>query len=195
MSGIRNSLTIAEKISVQLSHIASNFLAVNQGTNIAERTNVKGNSNAKKSLASIHSRGQQLSSVLTRDGNNLHSTKEFSAINQKIRQVSLAKENKSREIRELEQLEAAYFSIHRQEHRYYQELIDNHSGSKYLHHFIELDQQADHLHQIERQRLEDMAERLVDEEVALRIKKDTLFNERKQLFSDLEEAEGTNSWV
>lgn len=115
-------------------------------------------------------------------------------INQKIRQVSLAQELKSREIRELEDLEADYFSIHQQEQRYYQELIGNNSGSKYVNHFIELDEEANHLHQIERQRLEDIAERLVDEEVALRIKEDDLYNERKQLFSDPGETEGSNSW-
>lgn len=110
-------------------------------------------------------------------------------INQQIRQINIEQEDKRREIRELEELEADYFSIHQQEQRYYQELIGNNQGSRYTNHFMELDDEANRLHQYERQRLEDIAERLVSEEVQLRDKEEALYTERVQLFSDREEAE------
>lgn len=110
-------------------------------------------------------------------------------INQQIRQINIEQEDKRREIRELEDLEANYFSIHQQEQRYYQELIGNNQGSRYTNHFMELDDEANRLHQYERQRLEDIAERLVSEEVQLRDKEEALYTERVQLFSDREEAE------
>ncbi|MBO0445710.1 MULTISPECIES: DUF3958 family protein [Enterococcus] len=110
-------------------------------------------------------------------------------INQQIRQINIEQEDKRREIRELEDLEANYFSIHQQEQRYYQELIGNNQGSRYTNHFMELDDEANRLHQYERQRLEDIAERLVNEEVQLRDKEEALYTERVQLFSDREEAE------
>lgn len=110
-------------------------------------------------------------------------------INQQIRQINIEQEDKRREIRELEDLEANYFSIHQQEQHYYQELIGNNQGSRYTNHFMELDDEANRLHQYERQRLEDIAERLVNEEVQLRDKEEALYTERVQLFSDREEAE------
>lgn len=110
-------------------------------------------------------------------------------INQQLKQVSIDQEDKRREIRELEDLEADYFSIHRQEQRYYQELIGNNQGSRYTSHFMELDDEANRLHQYERQRLEDIAERLVSEEVQLRDKEEELYNERMQLFSEGNEVE------
>lgn len=110
-------------------------------------------------------------------------------INQQIRQVSIDQEDKRREIRELEDLEADYFSIHQQEQRYYQDLIGNNQGSRYMSHFMELDDEANRLHQYERQRLEDVAERLVSEEVRLRDKEEDLYAERTQLFSAEKEAE------
>ena len=108
-------------------------------------------------------------------------------INQQLRQVGIDQEEKRREIRELEELEADYFSIHQQEQRYYQELIGNNQGSRLVGHFIELDEEANRLHQYERQRLEDMAEHLVNEEVQLRDKEDKLYAERMQLFSEEQE--------
>lgn len=110
-------------------------------------------------------------------------------INQQLRQVGIDQEEKRREIRELEELEADYFSIHQQEQRYYQELIGNNQGSRLVGHFIELDEEANSLHQYERQRLEDMAEHLVNEEVQLRDKEDELYAERMQLFSGEQETE------
>ena len=110
-------------------------------------------------------------------------------INQQIRRINIEQEDKRREIRELEDLEANYFSIHQQEQRYYQELIGNNQGSRYTNHFMELDDEANRFHQYERQRLEDIAERLVSEEVQLRDKEEALYTERVQLFSDREEAE------
>ncbi len=110
-------------------------------------------------------------------------------INQQLRQVSIDQEEKRREIRELEELEADYFSIHQQEQRYYQDLIGNNQGSRLVGHFIELDEEANRLHQYERQRLEDMAEHLVNEEVQLRDKEDKLYAERMQLFSEEQETE------
>ncbi|WP_348920439.1 DUF3958 family protein [Enterococcus rotai] len=110
-------------------------------------------------------------------------------INQQLRQVGIDQEEKRREIRELEELEADYFSIHQQEQRYYQELISNNQGSRLVGHFIELDEEANRLHQYERQRLEDMAEHLVNEEVQLRDKEDELYAERMQLFSEEQETE------
>ncbi|MGX7246041.1 DUF3958 family protein [Enterococcus quebecensis] len=108
-------------------------------------------------------------------------------INQQLRQVAMEQENICREIRELEELEADYFSIHQQEQRYYQELIENNQGSRYISHFIELDEEAKSFHQYERQRLEDIAERLVKEEFNLRNKEEALYIERKQLFVDEEQ--------
>ncbi|WP_086444785.1 DUF3958 family protein [Candidatus Enterococcus lemimoniae] len=110
-------------------------------------------------------------------------------INQQLRQVSIDQEEKRREIRELEELEADYFSIHQQEQRYYQDLIGNNQGSRLVGHFIKLDEEANRLHQYERQRLEDMAEHLVNEEVQLRDKEDKLYAERMQLFSEEQETE------
>lgn len=110
-------------------------------------------------------------------------------INQQLRQVSIDQEEKRREIRELEELEADYFSIHQQEQRYYQDLIGNNQGSRLVGHFIELDEEANRLHQYERQRLEEMAEHLVNEEVQLRDKEDELYAERMQLFSEEQETE------
>ncbi|ALS00080.1 hypothetical protein ATZ33_01370 [Enterococcus silesiacus] len=110
-------------------------------------------------------------------------------INQQLRQVSIDQEDKRREIQELEDLEADYFSIHQQEQRYYQDLIGNNQGSRYTSHFMELDDEANRLHQYERQRLEDIAERLVSEEVQLRDKEEELYTERMQLFSEGNEAE------
>lgn len=110
-------------------------------------------------------------------------------INQQLRQVSIDQEDKRREIRELEDLEADYFSIHQQEQRYYQDLIGNNQGSRYTGHFMELDDEANRLHQYERQRLEDIAERLVNEEVQLRDKEEELYAERTQLFAEGDEAE------
>ncbi|MEI5991710.1 hypothetical protein A5881_003247 [Enterococcus termitis] len=110
-------------------------------------------------------------------------------INQQLRQVSIDQEDKRREIRELEDLEADYFSIHQQEQRYYQDLIGNNQGSRYTGHFMELDDEANRLHQYERQRLEDIAERLVNEEVHLRDKEEELYAERTQLFAEGDEAE------
>ncbi|MGX7149475.1 DUF3958 family protein [Enterococcus ureasiticus] len=104
-------------------------------------------------------------------------------INQQLQQVNLDQEEKCREIRELEDLEADYFSIHQQEQRYYQDLIGNNQGSRYSSHFMDLDDEANRLHQYERQRLEDIAERLVGEEVQLRDKEEELYAERTQLFS------------
>ncbi|MFD1899142.1 TIGR04197 family type VII secretion effector [Enterococcus termitis] len=87
MSGINSSLTVAGGVSAQLSQTASGFSSVNQAVSKAERTTVSGNTNAKNSLASIHSRGQRLSNAIARDGNNIHSVaKEFSSIDQKIKQ-------------------------------------------------------------------------------------------------------------
>ncbi|OJG90996.1 hypothetical protein RV15_GL000992 [Enterococcus silesiacus] len=86
-------------------------------------------------------------------------------------------------------MEADYFSIHQQEQRYYQDLIGNNQGSRYTSHFMELDDEANRLHQYERQRLEDIAERLVSEEVQLRDKEEELYTERMQLFSEGNEAE------
>ncbi|WP_207696177.1 hypothetical protein DOK67_0002093 [Enterococcus sp. DIV0212c] len=110
-------------------------------------------------------------------------------INQQLVQVNLEQEEKCHEIRELEDLEADYFSIHQQEQRYYQELIGNNQGSQYMSHFIELDEEAHRLHQYERQRLEDIAERLVNEEVQLKKQEDKLYVERKLLFSNVETVE------
>ncbi|MGX7263850.1 DUF3958 family protein [Enterococcus crotali] len=110
-------------------------------------------------------------------------------INQQLRQVSIDQEDKRREIRELEDLEADYFSIHQQEQRYYQDLIGNNQGSRYTGHFMELDDEANRLHQYERQRLEDIAERLVNEEVQLRDKEEELYAERSLLFAEGDEAE------
>lgn len=110
-------------------------------------------------------------------------------INQELRQVSIDQEDKRREIRELEDLESDYFSIHQQEQRYYQDLIGNNQGSRYTGHFMELDDEANRLHQYERQRLEDIAERLVSEEVQLRDKEEELYAERSQLFAEGDEAE------
>ncbi|ALS37619.1 uncharacterized protein YjiS (DUF1127 family) [Enterococcus rotai] len=110
-------------------------------------------------------------------------------INQQLRQVGIDQEEKRREIRELEELEADYFSIHQQEQRYYQDLIGNNQGSRLVGHFIELDEEANRLHQYERQRLEEMAEHLVNEEVQLRDKEDELYAERMQLFSGEQETE------
>lgn len=110
-------------------------------------------------------------------------------INQQLRQVGIDQEEKRREIRELEELEADYFSIHQQEQRYYQDLIGNNQGSRLVGHFIELDEEANRLHQYERQRLEEMAEHLVNEEVQLRDKEDELYAERMQLFSEEQETE------
>lgn len=86
-------------------------------------------------------------------------------------------------------MEADYFSIHQQEQRYYQDLIGNNQGSRLVGHFIELDEEANRLHQYERQRLEEMAEHLVNEEVQLRDKEDELYAERMQLFSGEQETE------
>ncbi|EOL46459.1 DUF3958 family protein [Enterococcus caccae] len=105
-------------------------------------------------------------------------------INQRLQQISIDQEEKRQEICELEELEADYFSIHYQEQRYYQELIGNNQGSQFIDYFMELDDQANRLHQYERQRLEDIAERLVDEEVQLRDRKEALFLERTRLFAD-----------
>ena len=110
-------------------------------------------------------------------------------INQQLRQVGIDQEEKRREIRELEELEADYFSIHQQEQRYYQDLIGNNQGSRLVGHFIELDEEANRLHQYERQRLEEIAEHLVNEEVQLRDKEDELYAERMQLFSGEQETE------
>ncbi|WP_086312349.1 hypothetical protein A5821_000096 [Enterococcus sp. 7F3_DIV0205] len=110
-------------------------------------------------------------------------------INQQLRKVSIDQEDKRREIRELEDLESDYFSIHQQEQRYYQDLIGNNQGSRYTGHFMELDNEANRLHQYERQRLEDIAERLVSEEVQLRDKEEELYAERTQLFAEGDEAE------
>ncbi|WP_430601970.1 hypothetical protein IGJ02_002150 [Enterococcus sp. DIV0724b] len=110
-------------------------------------------------------------------------------INQQLRQVNLEQEEKCREIQELEELEADYFSIHQQEQQYYQALIFNNEGSQYTGHFIKLDDEANRIHQYERQRLEDIAERLVSEEVQLRDKEEELYIQRAQLFSDIERVE------
>lgn len=110
-------------------------------------------------------------------------------INQQLRQVSVEQDEKRREISELEELEADYFSIHQQEQRYYQDLIGNNQGSQYVSHFMELDEEANRIHQYERQRLEDTAERLVSEEVQLRDREEELYTERTQLFSDVKDTE------
>jgi uncharacterized protein YjiS (DUF1127 family) len=104
-------------------------------------------------------------------------------INQQLQQVSIEQEEKRQEIRELEDLEADYFSIHYQEQRYFQELIGNNQGSRYTGHFMELDEEANRLHQYERQRLEDIAESLVNEEVQLHRLEEDLYYERQKLFS------------
>lgn len=86
MSGIKSSVTVAGGISAQFSQVASGFSSVNEAVSKAERTTVSGNSNAKNSLVSIHSRGQRVSNAIARDGNNIHSVaKEFSEIDQKIK--------------------------------------------------------------------------------------------------------------
>lgn len=111
-------------------------------------------------------------------------------INQQLQQINLEQDDKSREIRELEELEADYFSIHHQEQRYYQELIGNNQGSHYIGQFMELEEEANRLHQYDRQRLEEIAERLVSEEVQLQNKEEELYHARKQLF--VEEVEDTS---
>lgn len=110
-------------------------------------------------------------------------------INQQLRQVGIDQDENRRKIRELEDLEADYFSIHQQEQRYYQELIGNNQGSQLISHFMVLDEEANQLHQYDRQRLEDTAEYLVSKEVRLRDLEEELYIERKQLFSNAEEAE------
>ncbi|MBO0469690.1 DUF3958 family protein [Enterococcus sp. DIV0242_7C1] len=110
-------------------------------------------------------------------------------INQQLRQVSIDQEDKRQEIRELEDLEADYFSIHHQEQRYFQDLIGNNQGSRDIGHFMELDEEANRLHQYERQRLEDIAERLVDEEVQLRRLEEDLYDERQKLFASENDSE------
>lgn len=86
MSGIKSSVTVAGDVSAQFSQAASGFSSVNEAVSRAERTTVSGNNNAKNSLTSIHSRGQRVSNVIARDGNNIHSVaKEFSEIDQKIK--------------------------------------------------------------------------------------------------------------
>lgn len=110
-------------------------------------------------------------------------------INQQLRQVRIDQDENRRKIRELEDLEADYFLIHQQEQRYYQELIGNNRGSQLISHFMVLDEEANHLHQYDRQRLEDMAEYLVSKEVRLRDLEEELYIERKQLFSNTEEVE------
>ncbi|GGC77909.1 DUF3958 family protein [Enterococcus wangshanyuanii] len=110
-------------------------------------------------------------------------------INQELRQVSIDQEDKRQEIRELEDLEADYFSIHHQEQRYFQDLIGNNQGSRDIGHFMELDEEANRLHQYERQRLEDIAERLVDEEVQLRRLEEELYDERQKLFASENDGE------
>ncbi|MGM0217949.1 DUF3958 family protein [Enterococcus sp. AZ126] len=111
-------------------------------------------------------------------------------INQQLQQINHEQDDKSREIRELEELEADYFSIHHQEQRYYQELIGNNQGSHYVGQFMELEEEANRLHQYDRQRLEEIAERLVSEEVQLQNKEEELYHARKQLF--VEEVEDTS---
>lgn len=86
MSGIKSSVTVAGDVSAQFSQAASGFSSVNEAVSRAERTTISGNNNAKNSLTSIHSRGQRVSNVIARDGNNIHSVaKEFSEIDQKIK--------------------------------------------------------------------------------------------------------------
>lgn len=83
--GINSSLSIAGGVSAQMSKAASGLSSVNAVTSVAERTSVSGNTNAKNSLTSVHSRGQRLSNAIARDGNNIHSVaKEFAEIDQKI---------------------------------------------------------------------------------------------------------------
>lgn len=55
---------------------------------------------------------------------------------------------------------------------------------------MELEEEANRLHQYDRQRLEEIAERLVSEEVQLQNKEEELYHGRKQLF--VEEVEDTS---
>lgn len=69
-----------------MSRAASGLLSVNAPTSLADRTSVSGNTNAKNSLTSVNSRGQRLSNIITRDGDNIHLVaKEFAAIDQKVK--------------------------------------------------------------------------------------------------------------
>ncbi|MTD38329.1 TIGR04197 family type VII secretion effector [Erwinia sp. CPCC 100877] len=82
---INSSLSVAGGVSAQMNKAASGLSSVAAAATTANRTSVSGNTNAKNSIAAVHSRGQRLSNVIARDGNNIHSVaKEFAAIDQKV---------------------------------------------------------------------------------------------------------------
>lgn len=86
MTGISSNLTVASGVSNALSRAASALTAVQAPSSFAERTNVSGNVNAKKSSVDLLSALQSLSNNLAKDGNNVHSVaQEFAAIDQKIK--------------------------------------------------------------------------------------------------------------
>jgi type VII secretion effector (TIGR04197 family) len=73
MTGISSNLTVAGGVSSALSRAASALTAVQTPSSFAERTNVTGNSNAKKSISELVSALQDISNSVVKDGNNVHS--------------------------------------------------------------------------------------------------------------------------
>lgn len=88
MSGIKSSLTVAGSVSSSLSRTASALTAVQSPSQLADRTNVLGNSNAKRSGADLVSSLHKISNAIAKDGNNIHSVaKEFASIDQKSKRA------------------------------------------------------------------------------------------------------------
>lgn len=86
MTGISSNLTVAGGVSNALSRAASSLIAVQAPSSFADRTNVSGNANAKKSGVDLVTAIHTISNNVAKGGNNIHSVaSEFAAIDQKIK--------------------------------------------------------------------------------------------------------------
>ncbi len=85
MGEIKSNVTVASGVSQSFSQAASQLMAVQTTSTLAERTTVSGNQSAKESGADLVALLQQLSDSIAKDGNNVHSAaQEFEGIDQKI---------------------------------------------------------------------------------------------------------------
>ncbi|MBO0466986.1 TIGR04197 family type VII secretion effector [Enterococcus plantarum] len=82
--GIKSSLSIAGNVSASFSQSANALNNIKGPTNIATRTNVRGNAKAKETATNFGNDIKQLSASIVATGKNIHSVaKDFSEIDLK----------------------------------------------------------------------------------------------------------------